>query len=42
MTLHKGDIVVTSDGKTGSTFTLSFPYSDEINQENNDWEDFAE
>ncbi|MGY0189213.1 ATP-binding protein [Lactococcus petauri] len=42
MKLHKGDIVVTSDGKTGSTFTLSFPYSDEINQENNDWEDFAE
>ncbi|HBC91186.1 MAG TPA: cell wall metabolism sensor histidine kinase VicK [Lactococcus sp.] len=42
MKLHKGDIQVTSDGKNGSTFTLSFPYSDEINQENNDWEDFAE
>ncbi len=42
MKLHNGDIQVTSDGKSGSTFTLSLPYSDEINQENNDWEDFAE
>lgn len=40
--LHKGDIQVMSDGKKGSTFTLSLPYSTEINQENNDWEDFAE
>ncbi|EKF52273.1 ATP-binding protein [Lactococcus garvieae] len=42
MKLHNGDIQVSSDGKSGSTFTLSLPYSDEINQENNDWEDFAE
>jgi hypothetical protein len=39
---HFSNILYISPASLISVVTLSFPYSDEINQENNDWEDFAE